>query len=331
MDTQVERSKILLTHFAKSFPRCKRRCAVPILLLLIACSLALGYPLGENHQSPEIQKRQQGRDPALKALLANAATYVLGYRKLCRDLVAEERMIQKEYDHKGKLKNERRFISDYLFVTVPSDPNWTVEFRDVVSIDGKAVRKNQELLELFRKRSSSAFEEARKVTRESTKYNLGRERISNMVNFCLSFLSPPFQRVIDYEFATLESPQESDRVVLQFRELTDQTALRAVTPYGKQPIYSQGRIWLSKPDSKVLKVDFTFKREDKTNPIAGRYLSEYKPGTDSLLLPSRFEEYFYDTKDPERLLFESVATYSNFRHFSVDIRILPDEPSNSSQ
>src|SRR5262245_52322264 len=117
---------------------------------------------------------------------------------------------------------------------------------------------------------------ARRVTRESTKYNLGRERISNMVNFCLSFLSPPFQRVIDYKLVALESPQESDRVVLQFRESTDQTALRAVTPYGKKPIYSQGQIWLSKPDSKVLKVDFTFKREDKTNPIAGRYLSEYK-------------------------------------------------------
>jgi hypothetical protein len=311
----------------------KCRCAVPILLLLISCLLALGYPLGENHESAEIQELQQDRDPELKALLANAARYVLGYRKLCRDLVAEERMIQKEYDRKGKLKNERRFISDYLFVTIPSDPNWTVEFRDVISIDGKAVpRKNQKLLELFRKRSSSSLEEARKVTRESTKYNLGRERISNMVNFCLSFLSPTFQRVIDYEFANLESPQESDRIVLQFRELTDQTALRAVTPQGKKPIHSQGRIWLSKPDSKVLKVDFTFKREDETNPIAGRYLSEYKPGTDSLLLPNRFEEYFYDTKDPERLLFESVATYSNFRHFSVDIRILPDEPpANSSQ
>ena len=248
----------------------KHRYKVPILLLLIPCFLPVAAALQNSRESAEIQERQQNRDPTLKALLASAATYVQGYRKLCRDLVAEERMVQKEYDRKGKLKNERRFVSDYLFVTIPSNPNWTVEFRDVVSIDGKAVpRKNQRLVELFQK-SSSAFEEARKVTRESTKYNLGRQRISNMVNFCLSFLSPQFQPVIDYEFAPHENPQESDRIVLQFRELTDQTALRAVTPQGRKPIYSQGRIWLSKPDSKVLKVDFTFKREDETNPIAGR-------------------------------------------------------------
>jgi len=301
-----------------------------ISLFLVPCSIALTKPHQADQEAGEIQDMLG--DPALKSLLANAGAYVLGYRKRCRELVAEERMIQKEYDHKGKLKNQRRFISDYLFVTIPSDPSWTVEFRDVISIDGKTIpRKNQGLLELFRKESSSAFEEARRVTKESTKYNLGRERISNMVNFCLSFLSPPFQRVIDYKFAPPENSEENDRVVLQFRELTELTALRAVTPSGRKPIYSQGRIWLSKPDSRVLKVDFTFKREDEINPIAGRYLSEYKLGRDNLMLPDRFEEYFYDTKDPERPpLFESVATYSNFRHFSVDIKILPDEPSVDS-
>jgi hypothetical protein len=309
----------------------KRRCAIPILLLLIPYSLTLTKPPQEDRGSVEIQERQQERDPALRSLLENAGVYVLGYRKLCRDLVAEERMIQKEYDRKGKLKKQRSFISDYLFVTLPSNPDLTVEFRDVVSIDGKAIpRKNQGLVELFRQKSSDALEEARRVARESTKHNLGKERKSNMVNFCQTFLLPPFQRVIDYEVAAPENSEESDHVVVKFREMTEQTAIRAVTPYGRKPIYSQGRIWLSKLDSKVLKVDFTFKRADEINPISGRYLSEYKLGTDSLLLPNRFEEYFYDSKDPERLLFESVATYSNFRRFSVDIRILPDESSVDS-
>jgi hypothetical protein len=209
----------------------------------------------------------------------------------------------------------------------------TLEFRDVVSIDGKPIpRRKQGLLELFHENSFNALEEARRLGKESTKYNLGQKRWSNMVNFCQTFLLPPFQRVIDYELPAAENPPEGDQVVLRFREQSEQTALRAVTPDGRKPIYSQGRIWLSKLDSKVLKVDFTFKREDEINPVAGRYLSEYKPGAGNLLVPNRFEEYFYDTKDPERLLFESVATYSNFRHFSVDIRILPDEPSvDSSQ
>ncbi len=268
-------------------------------------------------------------DPAVRDALAKAGSYVLGYRKLCRDLVAQERMIQKEYDRKGRLKKQRNFVSDYLFVALPSAPDFTVEFRDVISIDGKLLsRKNQGVLELFRNKSSNAFEEARRVTKESTRQNLGKKRNSNMVNFGLSFLVPQFQRDIEYRSLPPENPGEGDQLILQFRELTDETRLRAVTPIGRKPIPSEGRIWLSKPDAKVLKIDFRFKQEENVYPISGRYFIEYRPGVDNLLLPHRFEEYFYDTKAPERVLFESVATYSNFRHFSVDVKIVPNDLSS---
>lgn len=300
-----------------------------ILLLLVSCSIALvAAPEAQKNGTDDGDDIPPRTDPALRSLLTKAGAYALGYRKLCRELVAEERMTQKEYDRKGRLKNQRSFVSDYLFVSLPSNPDMTVEFRDVISIDGKPVPgRNQGLLALFQSKSSNAFEEARRVTKESTKHNLGRERFSNMVNFCLSFLLPVFQRVIEYQAPESENSEQGDRIILQFRELTEQTALRAVTPYGRKPIPSQGRIWLSKPDARVLKVDFTFKREDELNPVAGRYLSEYQLGVDNLLLPHRFEEYFYDVKDPERVVFRSVATYSNFRHFSVDVRIVPDDLS----
>ena len=310
-----------------SVPR--RRSSFLISLLLVSCSIVLtANPGWQKNVTSDDDEGPAKTDPALKSLLAKAGAYAVGYRKLCRELVAEERMTQKEYDRKGRLKNQRSFISDYLFVALPSDPELTVEFRDVVSIDGKPVpRQNQGLLELFRNKSSNAFEEARRVTKESTKYNLGRDRTSNMVNFCLSFLLPPFQRVIEYQSLPAENSAEGDHLIVQFRELTDETALRAVTPLGRKPIPSQGRIWLSKPDAKVLKIDFTFKKDEEWYSTAGRYLSEYQLGVDNLLLPYRFEEYFYDVKHPERVLFESVATYSNFRHFSVDVRIVPDDSS----
>jgi hypothetical protein len=311
-----------------------RRGSLSAVLLVFWCvTMQEGAEHKANDSTGNIRQSQAAPDPALRDLLARAGAYAVGYRKLCRDLVAEERMIQKEYDRKGKLKKQRSFISDYLFVALPSAPDFTVEFRDVVSIDGKPVpRSSQGLLELFRKKSSNAFEEARRVTQESTKQNLGKKRTSNMVNFCLSFLIPQFQRGIEYQSLPPQNSTEADEFVLQFRELTDETRLGAVTPMGRKPIPSQGRIWLSKPDAKVLKIDFTFRQEQEFYPIFGRYLIEYQPGVDNLLLPHRFEEYFYDTKEPERVLFESVATYSNFRHFSVDVKILPNDPSlNLSQ
>jgi len=71
------------------------------------------------------------RDPVLQSVLEKAGAYAKEYRKLCRELVAQEKLIQKEYDKKGRLKNQRLFISDYLVVTLPSDPESTVEFRDI--------------------------------------------------------------------------------------------------------------------------------------------------------------------------------------------------------
>ncbi|PYV41076.1 MAG: hypothetical protein DMG06_18325 [Acidobacteria bacterium] len=282
-------------------------------------------------QQAETEKSGQppiSPDPVLRAVLEKAGAYAREYRKLCRELVAEEKLIQKEYDKKGKLKNQRLFTSDYLVVTLPSDPESPVEFRDIISIDGKPIaRKNQGLLELFRKKSANAFEEAERVAQESTKHNLGRKRYSNMVNFGLNFILPEFHDRIVYQLIESGPALHDKTLLLEFREATDETALRAETPFGQKPIPSKGRIWLTQPDAKVLKIDFTFKQDAEFYPIAGRYLSEYQPGPDNLLLPSRFEEYFYDLKVPDRVIFESVASYSNFRRFSTEVRIVPEDPT----
>jgi len=148
-----------------------------------------------------------------------------------------------------------------------------------------------------------------------------------MVNFGLNFIRPEFHDRIVYQLIEPGTALQDQISLLEFREATDETALRAVTPFGKKPIPSKGRIWLSQPDAKVLKIDFTFKQDAEFYAIAGRYISEYKPGPDNLLLPSRFEEYFYDPKVADQLLFESAATYSNFRRFSTEVKIVPEDPA----
>lgn len=270
---------------------------------------------------------QTPRDPALQALLEKAGQYARHYRKMCRELVAEERMIQKEYDKKANLKKQRSFVSDYLIVSLSNSPHTTVEFRDILSIDGRLLpRKKEGLLELFQEKSPDALKEAERITRESTKHNLGRERYTNMVNFALNFLLPENQDRIGYEFQNPgRDSLDTTSVVIRFCEGGDHTALNAETPAGRRPIPSTGYIWLSLPEAKVLRIDFSFKAESDFYGVAGRYISEYAPGPDNLLLPKRFEERFYDVKDPEVMLFESEANYLNYRRFGTDVKIVPDE------
>jgi len=304
------------------------------LLLCLVCitvaapqitGLAIVAALPAEQQSHDAPGEE--RDPALQRILDVAGLYAKHYQELCRELVAEERMVQKEYDKKGVLRNQRSFVSDYLMVTLPSDPERALEFRDILSIDGHPLRRRRKLVEVLKEKSSNAFKEAERVASESTKHNLGRQRYSNMVNFGLSFILPDAQPSIEYEFEQAGGPAaNSEWVLIRFREKTDDTKLHANTPMGRKPIPSQGLIWLSQGEFKVLRIDFQFKQEADLYAIAGRYVSEYSPALDGLLLPSRFEERFFDVKNPERLLFESVATYANFRKFSVDVKISPGEP-----
>lgn len=273
------------------------------------------------------QEDSSERDPVLQNVLNRAGAYAKRYRELCREFVAEERMLQKEFDRQGRLRNQRSFVSDYLIVTLPSDPASTVEFRDILSIDGRLLPRRKQMLKIFEENASTAFKEAERAAKESTKRNLGRKRYSNMVNFGLNFILPSAQPKIEYAFEQQGGlAANSEWVLLRFSEMTDETALRAVTPFGNKPIPSSGLLWLSLPDFRVLRIDFKFKQEDPFFPIAGRYLSEYAPGPDQLLLPARFEERFFDVKDPAILLFESAATYSNFRRFSAEVKIVPDQP-----
>ncbi len=287
------------------------------------------------------------RDPALQAILDKAGAYAKQYRRSCRDLVAEEKMTQREFDKKGKVKDQRSFLSDYFFVTLPSDPSSVMEVRDIKEIDGKPVRRKERgLLELFEKKSSSAGEEAERLAKESTKYNLGRKRYTNMVNFGLFFLLPEYQGKIAYQCVTSQGALQDDVIVLQFREETEQTALRAVTPFGRYPIPSSGQIWLTLREARVLKIEFSFREDQKFYSVAGRYVSEYQAGSDGLLVPVHFQEYLYQItpvdqgfpipkdrsggrvsspkEESLRVILQSEATYSNFRRFSTDVKILPE-------
>jgi hypothetical protein len=148
-----------------------------------------------------------------------------------------------------------------------------------------------------------------------------------MVNFGLYFILPAAQPRIEYAFEQQDGlSANSEWVLVRFSETTEETALRARTPFGRKPIPSSGLFWFSLPDFRVLRIDFKFKQEDPLFAISGRYISEYAPGPDQLLLPARFEERFFDVNDAAILLFESVATYSNFRRFSAEVKIVPDQP-----
>jgi hypothetical protein len=82
--------------------------ATAALALVVSCVAPQSFMLLAVGTT-QTQVDSAAHDPTLQAVLDKAGAYAKKYRELCREFVPEERMIQKEYDRKGRLRNQRSF------------------------------------------------------------------------------------------------------------------------------------------------------------------------------------------------------------------------------
>ncbi len=106
--------------------------------------------------------------PAPPEIVQRATRYIDSFIQTFANVVAEERYVQEcAYPHK-----RRELVSDFLLVAVPGTPG-RYQFRDVIEVDGTAVRNRRErLTSLFVASPSDALQRAREVARESERYNV---------------------------------------------------------------------------------------------------------------------------------------------------------------
>src|SRR6185503_10382800 len=118
-------------------------------------------------------------DPAtteLNDLVRRAALGMSEYKARFKDLTAEEEQKVEEYDSEGKLERQRRIASDLVIYQSQLDPTQMVEYRDVKSVDGVAIKKREaRLMSLLNKtaKADSVKKELERINRESSRYDLG--------------------------------------------------------------------------------------------------------------------------------------------------------------
>src|SRR5262245_54359297 len=100
-------------------------------------------------------------------VVARASAYAARYDTEPGGFVAQE-------DYRQDLPQQsRRLKSDFMLVKFSSDGAW-LPFRDVIEVDGKTVGDRTERLErLFLSADPSARDNATRISRESSRYNLG--------------------------------------------------------------------------------------------------------------------------------------------------------------
>ena len=257
-------------------------------------------------------------DPSLRDVLRRAGLYAAEFSKKVRGLVAEETYDQ---DAAGQ---HRELKSDFLLVQLPA---WAhpVEFRDVFDVDGMPVRdREQRLARLFLTpaKSTTQIEE---IVRESARYNIGGvQRTMNTPMLPLQFLGTLVQHGFDFRRTTDTKPLRVTKAetesgafavpenvwVIEYRETSRETVIR--NQQGRN-VYSYGRFWIDPITGRVLMSELRADGGGVSVVVDVSYRFDEAAG---VAVPVEMRES-YDPIQPGPGAVRGVATYGNFRQFSV--------------
>jgi hypothetical protein len=260
-------------------------------------------------------------DPELDITLARVDAYLQAYLRSYTNIVAEERYDQRLENTNtiemrlGRLPRTynassvgRVLKSDLLMVSTPSLGRW-LPFRDVFEVDGKPVRDREDRLKrLFIEAPANALNDARRITEESARYNLGSiDRTINVPTLALELLSPANRSRLRLVRRGEEAIEGTRARRIDFEERPGVTLIR--TPDG-QSVPTRGSFWVDPLTGTMVKTSLrTASTSVKTElSVTYRHFE-----TVDLWLPGEMDETY---TQPHQTL-KGVARYSNVRRFQV--------------
>ncbi len=299
-----------------------------ILYLLVLLSLANTVPAFGQQPTPS-----QPNAAGLEELTRRASLSVSEYKAKFKDLTADEEQKVEEYDSEGKLKRQRRIVSDLIIYQSQLDTSLTAEYRYVSAVDGVAVAKREERLgNLFNRlaKADSVKKELDRISRESRRYDHQYSLYGMTLNQGLP-LDESLRSSFQFTDAGRERVNGRDVIVLRYQQvaqsphLTTKVSLPSVLK-GAEPLY-RGRLWLDAETAQIWREEreLTLRLSSLNHPLVlWRFEFEYARSSYGILTPQRIVWSYYDRgrtgadKLPELLLGAKVTfEYSNFRRFNV--------------
>ena len=267
------------------------------------------------------------QEPTLGTVLERAGRYVVEFQRSLSGVVSEERYVQNVRYPLGSNRlnttmaaTHRELKSDLLLVRPAGVDRW-LQFRDVFEVDGKEMRdRNERLIELFIKPSSSSAKQIERILTESTRYNIGNlQRTINAPVLALVILDPGNQSRFTFKRSTHGDPllgrgtaRPPDSVwVVEYREIEKETLIR--TTNGRD-LPSRGRFWIEPTTGQVAGSELIAEDSLIKGTVDVEYQIEPAVG---LLVPVEMRERYEIRRDGSRV--DGTATYGRFRQFQVKV------------
>ena len=253
-----------------------------------------------------------GAPPDLATLLRRAGEYVRNYHETLTTVVADELYIQRS-NRMNKEEHTRTLRSEFALVRSAPGENLWLPIRDVIEVDGQRIADHSRLNQLLTGARDNLRSAARAIADEQSKYNLGDiYRTINVPTLPLEFLLPDRQSQFRFKATGVTTVSGIGTTSVSYEERSRPTIIR--TPNGRD-VVSKGSLWID-ADGRVLKTEHvTSGARGLRAVITVTY--QFEPRLDVLVPATMYESY--STRISQ---ITAVATYSNFRRFETETRIV---------
>src|SRR6266545_3564303 len=258
--------------------------------------------------------------PSIKDVMRRVGAYVDSYGERAGIVVATERYTQETKGNTRAEHRERKIVSEFAIVKVDAVTGW-VGFRDVIEVDGRPLPDREDRLVRSLKQGGGGYVEARRLSDESARFNIGIiQRNFNVPTTTLFFFKS--ENADRFKFSA-KNVEKDGTWVIDWRETYHPTLIR--TPDGAS-IPAEGTLWVDPTDGTILRTLLKTSLHPGNSRVQrgnGRVDVEYRfVEALGMWLPSMMDEEWQ--ADAPGNVWEHVqghAVYSNYRQFTTSVRI----------
>jgi hypothetical protein len=287
------------------------------LLVVAAAALVLRTPVVARAQEPNV---------SLPVVLGRAAWYVDDFTSQFENVVAEENYVQDSSTPmptvmprmgRGRIVlppaqiRHRTLKSDFLLVHVEGVAD-SVPFRDVLEVDGMRVRdRDERLAKLFLAKATGGFEQAQRISAESTRFNLGSmTRTINNPALPLAVIRADQQDRFKFTLGKADPSIGEGVWIIEFQEVKPPTL---VSGRAGTDLFAKGRLWIDVDSGRLLKSEMSLAQPMLHAIVTTTYRIDEKF---AVAVPARMDERYVGEGTTQLV---GVATYGNFRRFDVSV------------
>jgi hypothetical protein len=241
----------------------------------------------------------RAQEASRELLLQRVAAYVQRFVDDLTNVVAEEELRQ---EFRLSAPKRRILRSDFLLVRYPGEEKLYLTFRDVLEVDGKPVRDQQErITRLFLEPFDDAVRRAGEIQRDGLRHSAPNGRLADPLAV-VAFLQAGYHQNFQFSVGGAAPKWGADVRELRMTQIVES---------GSRQIPIQATAWIAEGSGRVVRTEM------RTGRAPSIRLTTTTFGVDRALqidVPVEMRDSVPFGKDDE---FLGTAVYRNFRRFQV--------------